>query len=179
MADQGQGGGSWWTTLPGVLTGLAGLIGAVATLLTALEKVHLPFFGGKGGTTTDVTPDPPKPPPAQDTPTQAGSAVRVEGLEVAVVALRRARGGAGLDLAYRVAHDLGYAPHDPLDFVRLMRDGAAIAPVQASAPARDLPPNSRQEFQVRFAIAPMPAPGPVLLRFGAERHLMVSAQLSD
>src|SRR5713101_5030477 len=53
---------AFWTTLPGVLTGVAALLAAVATLYTALHK------GGSGpGSPAPTTVHPPRPKPKPDT----------------------------------------------------------------------------------------------------------------
>ncbi len=80
MPDQ-QGGDkqSFWTTLPGIFTGLAALIGAIATLLVTLNQMGV--IGGHGergsgdgsapvadgGKPATATPPPPEPAPANNT----------------------------------------------------------------------------------------------------------------
>lgn len=174
MPDQGQGGSSWWTTLPGVLTGLAGLIGAVATLLTALEKVNWASVLTWVVPAHDPFPDrSPAPNPRSDTRLHVGD------VDVAVVTLERSLGAAGLDLTYRVFTGPGFVQHDPLRFVHLLRDGVPIPAVQASAPAGVLQPDSNHSFRVRFAVTAPLAPGPVLLRFGEQEHIEVPARLPE
>lgn len=59
MADEGK---SFWTTLPGVLTGLAAVIAAVTGLYLALKPApNVPVPSGGGTGTGTVTPTEPKP----------------------------------------------------------------------------------------------------------------------
>ena len=40
MTDDREPGRSWWTTLPGVLTALTGLLGAIATLIVVIRPAN-------------------------------------------------------------------------------------------------------------------------------------------
>jgi len=70
MADDGKG---FWQTMPGVLTGTAAVVGAVATLIVALKPAPTPAGIGPGslgsnpvsgtGSTGVTIPPPPPPPP--------------------------------------------------------------------------------------------------------------------
>lgn len=63
MADEGKPG-SWWHTLPGVLTAVAGIIGAVSGLLIALNQIGF-FEAAKEPQPKKAEVAPPKPAPPQ------------------------------------------------------------------------------------------------------------------
>ncbi|MEM6837101.1 MAG: hypothetical protein AAF609_09610 [Cyanobacteria bacterium P01_C01_bin.120] len=64
------GGSSFWSTLPGILTGLAGVIGAITALIVGLKEANL----------IGQTPAPPEPAPSQpeSEPSQPVEAVAVD-----------------------------------------------------------------------------------------------------
>jgi len=64
MDDSGRSKGSWWQTLPGILTATAGLLTAIAGLVVALSQIGLLGGGGKPVPPSRIEP---KPPPVQAT----------------------------------------------------------------------------------------------------------------
>jgi hypothetical protein len=107
-------GESFWKTLPGILTGLAGLVGAVAALTTALYTAGIIGGGGKG---------PPHPP---------GDAARTE--------IRRISTTGVSERLLRVTVDYAYAGDLGLDVAGVLLTPAgssgALAPGLAVSTAR-------------------------------------------
>jgi hypothetical protein len=104
---------------------------------------------------------------------------QVEGLGVKIVSVRRSRdrGATFVDLYYSVTTGADFSRHDPIHFVQLIADGVALTPVWASAPARDLPSNSRQDILVRFPSPPRAAS--IVFRFGEEHYLDLLARVAE
>lgn len=180
--------GSWWTTLPGVLTGLAGLLTAVGGLVAALNEAGLlkpspspPAVALQDASRgLDPTARPPPPAPVPVSPAVLGALPQVEGVGVKIVAVRRIRdkGGMFIDLDYRVTTGSDFSRHDPTHFVQLVSGSVALAPVWSSVSARELPPNSRQDILVRFPL-PTGEASSVVFRFGEEHRLDLPAQVEN
>jgi hypothetical protein len=162
--------GSWWATLPGILTGIAAIITAVGGLITVL----LPIFR----TTADSTP---KPPPVFPTPgiqqdatitAQPGNPVRVDEVWVDIAEVRRYvdQGRPFLSLIYRVSTRTGFVRHDPSRFVRLVAGHATTEPAWAPPPV-DVPPQALQHIRVNFAA---PGPGPAIFQFGVDQKVNIA-----
>jgi hypothetical protein len=148
---------SRWTTLSGVLTGLAALLTVAGGLVVSLYLVD--------------------PPPPQETPTP-----QVEGVGVKIVTVRRSRdqdrGATFLDLHYSVTTgSADFFQHDPIHFVQMISDGVAHMPVSASAPAKYLPSHSQQDVLVRFPLPPEAAS--IVFRFGEEHYVDLPAQVTE
>jgi hypothetical protein len=113
-------------------------------------------------------------------PQVEGTLPQGEGVGVKIVAVRqsRDRGATFVDLHYSVTiGSAGFSWHDPAHFVQLISDGVALTPIWASAPARNLPSNSRQDILVRFPSPPTMES--VVFRFGEEHYLDLSARVAD
>ncbi|MBV1799360.1 hypothetical protein [Siccirubricoccus sp. G192] len=82
------------------------------------------------------------------------------------------QGLATLELYYRVSTGPDFSPHDPSRFVKLVSGRQTIAPSWAP-PAINVPPRSHQDIMVRFNL---PAPPPLVFRFGEEQPVDISVQ---
>jgi hypothetical protein len=165
--------GSWWTTLSGVLTGLAALVTAIGGLVIGLHQADLlPLLFNAPSTTSWETPN------ENTVPVPPGT-MQVEGVAVKIGTVRRSRdrGATLVTLNYSVTTGADFSRHDPSRFVRLFSDGVARPPVWASAPARALAPNSRQDFSVRFSLPS--AEASIVFRFGEEHYLDLPAQVAN
>jgi hypothetical protein len=179
-------GGSWWTTLPGVVTAFAALLTAVGGLIGALHEAGiLPWAHPPDAQQTRLNAEL-TPPPQIDpsvTPTHVGASlgpVQVEGVEVKVVSVHRIgeKDGTFLQLNYSITNGPEWHRHDPAHFVQLVSDGATVAPVLTSTSAQDLPLNGTAEFSVKFR-SPPGAARSVTFRFGEERHVSITKEISD
>jgi hypothetical protein len=167
---------SWWTTLSGLLTGVAAMLVAMGGLAVGLyqaDLLHLPWN----------SPAPPVPPPVIPVPSLPGTfnaLPKIEGVGIKIVAVRRShdRGATFVDLHYSViTGSADFYRHDPVHFVQLISNDVALTPVWASVEARDLPPNSRQDVLVKFPSPPEARS--IVFRFGEEHHLDLAAQVAD
>jgi len=142
--------------MSGVLTGLAALLTVVGGLVIGLHLV-------------DSLPS-----PLQETPNP-----QVEGVGVKIVAVRQShdRGATFVTLYYSVTTGADFSRHDPSRFVQLVSGGVARPPLWVSAPARDLSPNSQQDFSVRFSLPA--AEASIVFRFGEEHYLDLPAQVAN
>jgi len=165
------GSGSWWTTLPGVLTAVATLLTAVGGLIGVLYQVHI----------LPLSQSPPPPVPLPEPPSQyKGIGQKVDGVEVKILRVQRIseRDATLLQLDYSVTTGSELRWHDPDHFAQLILEGAAVAPVWTSTWAGDLPLNSVKEFSVKFR-APPGAAQSVVFRFGEEHHIDLLATVLD
>jgi hypothetical protein len=89
MADQAEKGGSWWLTLPGLLTGAAAVVTAVTGLLLGLHQVG--WLGDDGGSGSKEAP----PAAARTAPTTPAATVSAE-----------ANAGVGVPAGEQLAVDL-------------------------------------------------------------------------
>jgi hypothetical protein len=162
--------GSWWATLPGVLTGIAAIITALGGLITVL----LPIFRNNpdtasrsqpGITTSKVQQG------ATVTP-QPGTPVRVDDVWVDIAEVRRFvdQGKPFLSLIYRVSTRTSFAHHDPSRFVRLVAGNTTTEPYWAP-PSVDVPPQGLQHIRVIFAV---PGSSPAIFQFGMEHKVNLS-----
>jgi hypothetical protein len=170
--------GSWWTTLQGVLTGVAALLTAVGGLVVALQQTGLlPFSSRPSPTPVNHSEPAPLPvsPPDPVNPS-SGASGRVEGVGIKILDARRvSEGGATfVELHYRVTNGSEFRPHDPARFVKLVSDGRTLTPTLVPAKEPALPLNGDQDFSVRFRSPPELSPS-VVFRFGEEHHLDLSA----
>ncbi len=182
---ENAGNGSWWTTLPGVLTGLAAVVTALGALVGALHQAHLlPSF--ETHSTPPSTPSPETPRPESNSVIRPGlpavlpnTVQQVEGVGVRVGAVRRRRDKEQtfVELDYTVITGQQPSWHDPPHFVKLVSGVEVLKPVWASASASDLQPNSRQSFLVRFP--PPRGDASIVLRFGEEHYLDLLAKVED
>jgi hypothetical protein len=173
--------GSWWTTLPGVVTAIAGLLAAISTLIGALDHADLLHWFHAGPQPIPIDPNKPQPgPEPAPIPIAPAGSVRVDGVEVHILDVRRDRDadGALVQLYYRMTTGSEFYRHDPEHFVQLVSDGKAAAPIWTSAWARDLPPNSVQEISLKFRL-PLPNSQSVVFRFGEEHHIDRGAAVLD
>jgi hypothetical protein len=179
--------GPWWKTVPGVLTGLAALLTAVGSVVVALHQAGLlsPPPVKTPPALQEVLPKPvvpPMPAPASvPAPTNVPDALmQVEGVGIKILAVwrTRVRSATLVNLRYTVTTGSDFSRHDPAHFVTLVSGDNLLTPVWVSAPARDLPPNSRQEILLRFA-SPPGASSSVVFRFGEESHLEAPSLVLD
>jgi hypothetical protein len=167
--------GTWWTSLPGIITALAALLTAITGLVVALNQVGLFSHGDHA----QPRPEPPivTPPPLVSPPIR-GPTVKVDGVTVMVLSVRRTRDdGSFVDVGYSVTPGPEYVRHDPANFVRLIASGSAIAPVWTSAPAQDLPAGSTA-FGVKFR-APPGLAQKIVLRFGEAHPVDLSTKITE
>jgi hypothetical protein len=172
MSDPKVGAsGSWWATLPGILTGVAALITAIGGLITVL----LPLFRSN----TDIAP---RLQPGSTTPkTQretvvippSGTPIRVDNVWVDIAEVRRFvdQGKPSLELVYRVSTRTSFARHDPSRFVRLVAGNATSEPYWAPPPV-DVPPQGLQHIRVLFVA---PEPGSAVFQFGVEQIVNIKS----
>jgi hypothetical protein len=171
--------GSWWTTLSGVLTGLAALLTAIGSLVVGLHQANLlPWLPDAPSTTSQEAPNRTSVP----VPGTLSALPQVEGVGVKIVTVRRSRdrdrGATFLDLHYSVTTgSADFFQHDPIHFVQLILDGVAHMPVSASAPAKYLPSHSQQDVLVRFPLPPEAAS--IVFRFGEEHYLDLPARVAE
>jgi hypothetical protein len=181
--------GAWWTTLPGVLTGVAGVLTAFAALLVALNQVGL--LGGKpseerptigSDETGRKSPAAPFPPISSSLAAsdRNSDTVEVDGVKVTVRgAQRRVEHDAPfLDVQYDVATGQNYVDHDPANFVKLMSGGKAVAPVWTSGAPSRLGPRSQTEFAIKF---PDPADlgKKIVLVVGESQRVQLPVQVTE
>jgi hypothetical protein len=161
--------GSWWATLPGILTGIAAVITALGGLITVL----LPIFRNgtditsrsqTGLATSKVHQE------AAVTP-QPGTPVRVDDVWVDIAEVRRFvdQGKPFLSLIYRVSTRSSFAHHDPSRFVRLIAGNTTAEPYWAP-PSVDVPPHGLQHIRVIFAA---PGSSPAIFQFGVEQKVNI------
>lgn len=172
------GSSSWWATLPGVLTAIAGLLTAVAGLISALP-VLVNMISGVASGISQARVDPPIVVPSLPPSTSAGP-VRVEGIKVKITAVQRIheQDATFIQLNYSVASEWELLWHDPDHFVRIVCDGATMAPTWTSPSAEYLPPNSLVEFSVKFR-SPCSGANLAVFRFGEESYTDIKAEVAD
>ena len=170
MSDPKVGtSGSWWASLPGILTGIAAILTALGGLITVL----LPLFRANND------PAPPLRPalttqkvPGEATVTPlSGTPIRADNVWIDISEVRRFvdQGKPSLELVYRVSTRTSFAHHDPSRFVRLIAGNTTSAPNWAP-PAVDVPPQGLQHIRVIF---PDPGSTPAVFQFGSERTVRV------
>ncbi len=108
------------------------------------------------------------------------SAGRVDRVGVKILALRRVRdqNATLVELDYRITTGAEFAWHNPASFVKLISNGVTLAPISASASARNLVSNSQDDFSAKFLV-PTDKAAQVIFRFGEEHHLDLPACLMD
>ena len=163
---------SWWTTLPGVLTGVAAMLTALGGLATAASPYLSAFTRTRAvddGSRQRMDPKKPREPTSAPTTQRRVGEVWIGNLEI-----RRSvdRGTTSIDLYYRVTTGAGFVRHDPSRFVRVVSNGRAVAPSWAP-PAMDMPAYSSQDLRVVFSVA---LTGPIVFRFGEEQPIDISLQ---
>jgi hypothetical protein len=165
-------GGSWWATLPGVLTGLAALLTATGGLLKILDEAKVLRLFSHSDRVLSAPEPSTLPVPQPETPPGPHLGARqgeVDGVKVQILAVRPGpdRSTRALELHYRVVTGPDAFRHDPSNFVAAVSKAGVLAPQQAPS-VMYLPPRTRQEVQVIFATDP--APG-LSFRFGSSRSL--------
>ncbi len=164
-----KGGGSWWSTLPGVLTGIAAVVTAVSGLLVAAHQAGL--LGGRWASAPappalgGAAPGPrPVVQPSIDR-TPAGQPLRLGDLTITIVNLRSAEAGGAVtyDLHYRIALRDGVQRHDPRQVVRLVADAVAYEPIRTSDPTMIGEGGAQHEALAVFRLPHRPAQ--IVLRF--------------
>ena len=181
--------GTWWTSLPGVVTALATLLTAITGLVVALNQVGLfPHRADRAQPNPEAhssaTRNASEQAPAASSGTvaspghEAGETAKVDGGTVRVLGVRRTGdGGSLVDVYYSVTVGPENVRHDPARFVRLVAGGTPIAPVWESAPARDLAATSSTAFAVKFQ-APPGLGQEVVLRFGVAHPVDLTTKVT-
>ena len=135
MSDNNKGAGSWWQTVPGILTGIAAVITAVAGLLALL------FQNGVIATHGKVTPSQPpsqQQQPSSENPPDATADQTLAGHLLYKIVDRKVRQYAvgkngkpikySLNVSLRITETLGVADYIDRTTIRLVADGAELFP---------------------------------------------------
>jgi hypothetical protein len=178
-----QTSGTWWTTLPGVLTGFAALLGAIGGLLATLHQVGIfPRPRDPVSVPVPINPSPDRPnlpPPPVPTPERTETA-QVDGVTITILEARKSaeRDASFLDVRYKVATGQDYVDHYPASFIRLASGGQAMAPIWTSVAPSRLGPNSRTEFAIRFP-APADLGKNIVLLVGEKHPVELPMQVAE
>jgi hypothetical protein len=178
--------GSWWATLPGLVTALAALLTAVGGLLVTLNQIGwlkkppdtlTPIRTNSGMETQN---SPPNPPNFANSGKEPLSLYNVEGIEFKIVAMRRSESGGGsfIDLVYNIISGPATLPqHDPFRFIRLVWNGTVVEPVSTHVRAIGQSPNGSQQVSARFPA--LPAGVQAFFRFGEQQFVDVPVDVKD
>jgi hypothetical protein len=197
-AGPNQPSGTWWTTLPGILTGIAAIVTAFSGLWVALQQ-------------TGVSPRPPEPanrdelrgiepkspsrsepepldvararsvgaePPSAAAPTNAA---HIDGLDVTILSAQSepANGASFVLVQYRVKTGSEPVWHDPINFMKLLSGGQEIASVSTSNAAGYLPSKTEANFAMKFPVASESSQQLRLRLLGSHHRLDIPIQLTQ
>ena len=174
--------GSWWATLPGIVTGLAALVTAIAGLIGALHQTGLiggrfatearqgegaatrapqspswPAAGSSASSRTGQAPSAAEGPPRPQAPRQADLAAPTLVELTLLEAWRRPAGEAQrVTVRLRVTNAASSTAllFDPERQLRLLADAHPLTPVRTQPRFETLPARSAEEFTAEFLAPP-------------------------